>query len=89
MKRSIACNSAGRSGTRPSAIRVSYAARTGAVMSVAIIPGRTSYTCIPDAARRVANNRTAIASPAFETQYSPRAMEAISAETDVTNTIDA
>ncbi len=58
-------------------------------MSVAMIPGRTSYTGIPRAASRSANSRAAIASPAFVTQYSPRPVDAISAETDVTNTIEA
>ena len=41
----------------------------------------------PSGARRTANNFAAIDRPALLTQYSPRCGDAISAETDVTNTI--
>ena len=40
------------SGTSPSAIRLSYISLTPAVMSVAMMPGRTSYTGMPSGARR-------------------------------------
>lgn len=44
-------------------------------MPVAMMPGRTSYTPIPCAANRTANNLVVIDEAAFETQYSPRAIE--------------
>ena len=62
---------------------------TPAVMSVAMIPGRTSKTGMPCSARRAAKRRAAIDSPALLTQYSPRLGEAISADTEVMNTIAA
>ena len=58
-------------------------------MSVAMMPGRTSKTGMPSPASRAANSFAAIDSPALLTQYSPRFGDAISADTDVTNTIEA
>ena len=55
---------------------LSYFSFTPAVMSVAMIPGRTSNTCTPSVARREAHSLVTIPSPAFEMQYSPRLMEA-------------
>ena len=56
-------------------------------MSVAMMPGRSSSTCTPCSARRTAHSCDAIARPAFEMQYSPRLIDAVSAEIDVTKTI--
>ena len=56
------------SGTRPSSIRRSYLSLTLLVMSVAMIPGRSSTTCMPSAARRTAHNRAAMDRPALEMQ---------------------
>src|SRR5439155_176098 len=42
--------------------------RAPAVMSVSMTPGRTSYTRMPDSARRSANSCVTVARPAFETQ---------------------
>ena len=44
---------------------------------------------MPAGASLTAKSRAAIARPALLTQYSPRAIDAISAETDVTNTMAA
>ena len=64
----------------------SYFALTPAVMSVAMIPGRSSKTCTPSAASRAAHSVLAMARPALLTQYSPRVTDAMAAETEETNT---
>src|SRR5437868_5207669 len=47
-------------------------------MSVRITPGRISFTVMPCGARRRAKRLVIIETPAFETQYSPRLVEAYS-----------
>src|SRR3954452_17213145 len=76
-----------RIGTRPPGSRRSYFSLTPAVISVRIIPGRTSNTPIPSAAKRNAKSLTAIASAALDKQYSPRSIEAMVAETEETKTM--
>ena len=58
-----------RIGVIPSSwISWSYFAFTGPVMSVAMMPGRTSYTVMPCSARRAAYSLVIIASPALARQ---------------------
>ena len=71
-------------GTSPSSISASYFAATPAVMSVRMMPGRTSKTAMPSAASRAAKPCTAMARPAFDTQYSTRLSDTISAEHEET-----
>lgn len=64
-------------GVTPSAISFSYLAATPAVISVRMMPGRTSNT-----ARRIrpagsANSMVTMESPALDTQYSPRFTEEV------------
>src|SRR5690606_28226035 len=66
----------------PSEINLSYFSVTFAVISVATIPGRTSYTGIKYSPRRAANSWVAILIPALPTQYSPRLVETTVAEMD-------
>ena len=73
-------------GTSPSAISRSYLAFAPAVMSVAMMPGRTSRTWMPSPASRTAQSWEAMASPALEMQYSPRFTDAVWADIDDTKT---
>ena len=53
------------STVNPDSISASYFCFTPAVISVAITPGRTSYTSMPNSASRAAHNWVAIATPAL------------------------
>ena len=55
---------------------LSYFSFTPEVMSVAMMPGRTSNTCTPSVARREAHSLVTMPRPALEMQYSPRLIEA-------------
>src|SRR5690606_6873797 len=57
-----------RMGVRPSRISASYRSATGRVMSVATMPGRTSYTLIPCSASLAAYSLVSIARPALARQ---------------------
>ena len=57
-----------RIGTRPPSISASYLAVTPAVMSVRMMPGRTSNTEMPSPASRSASTFVHMASPALEMQ---------------------
>ena len=74
-------------GTMPPAMRSSYCAATDSVIGVRMMPGRTSNTPMPSAARRSAKSRVSMPRPAFDMQYSPRSMDASSALTDDTVTM--
>ncbi len=56
-------------------------------MSVAIRPGRTSWTRTPCSASRAAKSWATMLSPAFATQYSPRLTLTVSLEIEVMKTI--
>ena len=65
---------------------LSYLSVTLAVMSVFIIPGRTSNTCTPSPAKRTDQSCEAMESPALAMQYSPRLTEAVWTDIEVTKT---
>src|SRR6218665_3100220 len=71
----------------PFSIRPSYFSFDGAVISVRIRPGCTSYTPMPSPASRSAYSRAAMCEAIFDMQYSPRSMVAATAFDDVTNTM--
>ena len=68
-------------------IIVSYFSVTTLVISVAMTPGRTSFTRIPSGARRSANSVVSMETAAFEPQYSPLDVDETSAEQEPTFTI--
>ena len=59
-------------GVRPPAIRSSYFWWTTLVMSVSMMPGRTSNTGMPSAASLSAKSMVTMETPALLMQYSPR-----------------
>ena len=60
-------------GVTPScSIMRRYLSATPAVMSVWMMPGRTSKTGMPSPARRSAKSFVTMEIPALDTQYSPR-----------------
>ena len=74
-------------GVIPSEISLSYFSLTLPVISVAIIPGRTSNTGMLYSARRSAKSVVTIETPAFEIQYSPLDVEDVYADIDPIFTI--
>ena len=58
----------------------SYLPLTVAVMPVAIMPGRISFTGMPYSARRSAKSAVIMETPALEMQYSPRLVELVYAD---------
>ena len=64
-------------GVTPSAMSFSYFSLTTAVMSVMIMPGRTSNTEIFSSARRSAKSFVTMEMPALDMQYSPRLTEEV------------
>lgn len=76
-----------RIGVTPPAISFSYFSFTPAVISVRMMPGRTSKTGIPYSARRSANSFVTIEMPALLIQYSPRLVDEVYADIDAIFTI--
>ena len=64
-------------GVTPPSISFWYFSDTPAVISVWMMPGRTSNTGMPYSASRSANSWVVIEMPALEMQYSPRLTEEV------------